>query len=45
MLLDFEEQEEHEVLKLVLKENLGCFAVLTLEFMQEDVSRQEELKV
>ena len=40
-----EEQEESEGLKLVLKEDLPCFAALALDLLQEDVPMQEELKV
>ena len=40
-----EEQEESRGLKLVLKEDLRCFAALALGFLHEDVPRQEELKV
>ena len=40
-----EEQEESGGLKLVLKEDLRCFADLALDLLQEDVPRQEELKV
>ena len=32
-------------MKLVLKEDLGCFAALALDLLQEDAPRQEELKV
>jgi len=48
MLLDevnSEEQEESGGLKLVLKEDLRRFAALALELLQEDVTRQKELKV
>ena len=40
-----EEQEESGVLNLVLKGDLRCFAALALDLLQEDVPRQEELKV
>ena len=43
--VDLEECEESEGLKLVLKEDLGCFSALALDLLQEDGSREEELKV
>ena len=43
--VDSEEQEGSGGSKLVLKEDLRCFATLTLELLQEDVPRQEKPKV
>ena len=41
---DLEEQAESDGLKLVLEEDLGCFASLALDLLQEDAPRKEELK-
>ena len=43
--MELEDQVDFEELKLVLKEDLGCFAALALDLLQEDGPRKEELKV
>ena len=42
--VELEEQVQDDDLNLVLKKNLKYFASLTLDLLQEDAARQEELK-